>query len=270
MQKSIYFKVVSPGKVAISEILLPEDDAPLQINEVGNFMKMLRLKNNLSKKEVARLLNFKNINKTIKNIGKIEENSECFPEYIEKLVLLYKSSMEDFYRAKERGKSLKNQIEKEQEEKRKIRVQQERNFYVKLIQKLPLLFVHFEEIMNTPEYYFLPLIGASVSSAWIGRARTNLYLGEVLTLWKNQSWVGTCNQCQGKVYVTRIGGSVLSGCGYGRGFCVNCMGMEEVQERFRPFFFPLIKLPIRELPEDLDFITIDTLIERLERNSRNK
>ena len=181
MQKSIYFKVVSPGKVAISEILLPEDDAPLQINEVG------RLKNNLSKKEVARLLNFKNINKTIKNIGKIEENSECFPEYIEKLVLFYKSSMEDFYRAKERGKSLKNQIEKEQEEKRKIRVQQERNFYVKLIQKLPLLFVHFEEIMNTPEYYFLPMIGASVSSAWIGRARTNLYLGEVLTLWKNQS-----------------------------------------------------------------------------------
>ncbi len=262
--KTIHFTISPQGTLALSKKPQFEDNISLRTNEMGDFMKALRLRNNLSKFQVARLLNFRNIDKTIRNIGAIEENSRYFPEYTEKLLSIYKSSMEEFLRVKRKQANLMNLIKKKHAQLLMRRRQKKASFYLKLIQQLSFFFAHFEEIMNTPEYYFVPLFDCSVSSAFISRGRENLYFGEILTLWKNRLWIATCEECNGEIYLTNIGGNPISGMGGCSGFCANCKRIKTAEEPFYSFFRQVIELPVKYQPEDLDFITIETLIEKLE------
>jgi len=117
--------------------------------------------------------------------------------------------------------------------------------------------------MDNPQYYFIPMYDSSIYSSIIGRKRNRLFLGELLILWKNRSWIGTCCECGKELYVTNAGGSPLSGAGSASGFCPSCNNMTKAEETFGYFFRPVFDLPVRKVPEGIEPITIERMIERL-------
>ena len=118
--------------------------------------------------------------------------------------------------------------------------------------------------MEIDRYYFCPAYDSWISSAFVGRKRGELYIGELLQLWKAGSWTNECPQCGGIVYLTNAGGSPLSGSGGGWGVCGNCK--ENIYEilPFGKFFGQIMKLPFREMPKGINFISFENLLNELE------
>lgn len=91
-----------------------------------------------------------------------------------------------------------------------------------IINDLDFYLKNFDFIINTPNYYFILLEEARISSAFRGVDRSQLYLGELLTLYSQDKWISTCPHCGGRVYLKSLGGSPLSGRGSGTGYCRDC------------------------------------------------
>jgi len=91
-----------------------------------------------------------------------------------------------------------------------------------IVENLPILWKHYDEIVERPELYFSEIDGASINMAFIGFNDPKLYLGDLLVLWKNGHWIQPCDICGEPAYVFRVAGSPLSGSGGGTGFCQSC------------------------------------------------
>ena len=79
-----------------------------------------------------------------------------------------------------------------------------------------------ERILANPEWANVPVPGTGCGDPHIGSAR--IPLGGLLELWSapDSPWVRTCPHCGGKLYMTFINGSCLSGGRYCTGFCLSC------------------------------------------------
>ncbi len=227
-----------------------------RINILGDYLKECRLKNNMTKPDVAKKLGFNNINKTVRLISEIEENSIVIPEYVDRLISLYGIDKNHFNLIRrEHGERIKELQEKA--------VRDRLSFYLSLIDKLPFLYENYEKIIEDDRYYFCSVPDAYVSTAFIGRERDELYLGELLVLWKNGDWIAECPECGGRVYITNIGGSPLSGRGSAWGVCNGCKKFVYKITPFSRYFRQVIKVPIRRIPEFLSPVSFETLLKEL-------
>ena len=264
---NFHFILNDDNKLTLSSSPAPENKKSdsLKVNIIGDYMKEQRLKKNLTKLDVARKLGFKNITKTVIHITEIEENSKSFLGYNEKLIEIYSASDKDLKIAKlDQEKILLELKEKEKQEYRKLS-KVKTNFYLSVIENLPFLYSKYEEIMNTDKYYFCPAFDSYFGTAYISIGRFELYIGELLQLWKDNKWKNECPQCRGTVYITNAGGSPLSGAGSGWGTCEGCKTNIYGITPFRKFFHEIRELPRREIPEDLEFISFETMLADLEK-----
>ncbi|MEA1911857.1 MAG: hypothetical protein U9N32_09335, partial [Spirochaetota bacterium] len=136
-------------------------------------------------------------------------------------------------------------------------------FYLTVIENLPFLYSNYDEIMNTEKYFFCPAYDSDFGAGIIGRGRYELYIGELLQLWKNDKWKSECPKCGGTVYITNAGGSALSGNGSAWGTCEGCKKNIYGIKPFRKFFHEILELPKRKIPEDLKFISFETMLKEL-------
>jgi len=93
---NVYFTVNNDGTLKVSAY--PTEQAyRKRINITGDFFKNLRKKNNLTRLQTAKLIGYSNINKTIKNLTAIEEESKLFTGYTEKAHRQSSSSIIRFF-----------------------------------------------------------------------------------------------------------------------------------------------------------------------------
>ena len=131
-----------------------------------------------------------------------------------------------------------------------------------LIENLDLLMNNYEKILNTPEYYFILIEETLVSTAYVGYSRNKLYLGELLRLWHDGKWTFQCPDCSGTVYIRNVGGSPLSGCGSGSGYCDTCKGLKKI-ERFSLIFGQYRKMKKVEKGDEIIPSTVEELLAHL-------
>ncbi len=86
-----------------------------------------------------------------------------------------------------------------------------------------------------------------------------------MQLWKNNKWKSKCPKCGGTVYITNAGGSSLSGAGSGWGTCEGCKTNSSGLRPFQKFFHEIMKIETREIPDNLNFISFETLIADLKK-----
>lgn len=137
------------------------------------------------------------------------------------------------------------------------------NFTIQLIENLSLLLNHFKLIEKTPELYFIPVPDCRISSAYVARKRTDLFLGELLTLWNRGEWMAECPECGSPLYLTGIGGSLLSGNGSGWGICSGCLKFKSGIKPFGKYFRQGVRLPVFEIPENTVFVSLEELMGKL-------
>lgn len=97
-----------------------------------------------------------------------------------------------------------------------------------------------------------------------------LPLGLLLDLWARDEWTTSCEGCQGKVLIHRMGGSPLSGANRFSGVCLGCS--EVIESSIRPFvqssLEPVIELRQKwNVDEDFAFEQVasrDPSIQRLD------
>ncbi|HPS31222.1 MAG TPA: helix-turn-helix transcriptional regulator [bacterium] len=244
----VYFELLGDGTVGISNSQSSVNDRKTVNFEgsiVGEFFKRTREERNLSILQVAKLFGFSNIDKTKRNIEDIERSGKHYPEYFRKLAEIYQIPFANV--------NIITQYQKEFDLKKKellhkITVEKEKRtelFFLKVIDSLPFLFRHFDRIVCDPDYYFIPMPGSCFSAAYM-KSRPELYLGELLTLWKNGKWTSECSVCGGTVYITGAGGSPLSGSGSGWGYCSKCRKAVYGVKHFAEFFNVFLKLQVSE------------------------
>ncbi|MDA3810674.1 MAG: hypothetical protein PF518_10170 [Spirochaetaceae bacterium] len=136
-------------------------------------------------------------------------------------------------------------------------------FLLSLMENLEFLLDNFEKIKTTPEYYFCPVPDSWLGAAYISRGRSELYLGELLSLWKNGDWLGLCPECGDTVFLTNAGGSPLSGSGSAWGICKDCKKMVYGIKPFGKYFRQIVKLPFIVLPEGLVMLSLTNVLEEL-------
>ncbi len=136
-------------------------------------------------------------------------------------------------------------------------------FYRKFVESLPLLMRHYKEIVTIPRYYFSPALNSYVDSAFVGRRRKELVIGELLELWLNNKWKAVCPRCGGSVYITNIAGSPLSGRGSAWGYCVDCSEIVGGIKPFNRFFREVMELPVRDISKGIFPVSLETLISEL-------
>ena len=137
--------------------------------------------------------------------------------------------------------------------------------YRLIVENLPSLWNNYDQIMNTPELYFSEVDGAYISVAFIGFNDPNLYLGDLLTLWKYGHWTQICEVCGHTKYIFGAAGSPLSGSGGGWGVCAGCDSTEIVKQGR---FFDKYPKPMREfctkcIPENCNPFAIEKVIEMI-------
>jgi|GEM_PF-4268910 len=138
------------------------------------------------------------------------------------------------------------------------------DFYLFMIEHLPLLYDHLETIHSRREYYFAPLPEAWLSSAYLGRARPEFVLGELLDLWRCGAWVTECARCGSRVYLTNAGGSPLSGRGGAWGVCSGCRDFVSNIRPFTTYFLSALKLPCHPLPDGMIPLTLAEIVNQFE------
>jgi hypothetical protein len=134
------------------------------------------------------------------------------------------------------------------------------SFYLLLMENMDFLMENYEILIDTPDYYFSPVPGAWISSAFVSRSRGELFLGDLLTLWKNDLWTSLCPECGDSVYLLNAGGSPLSGRGGASGICKGCRTMIYHIQPFGKYFGQIMQLKVLETPEDLNSISLQDII----------
>ncbi len=264
---NFHFILNDDNKLTLSSSPAPENKKSdsLKVNIIGDYMKEQRLKKNLTKLAVARKLGFENITKTVIHITDIEDHSKSFQGYNSRLIEIYSASDKDLKIAKlDQEKILLELKEKEKQEYRKLS-KVKIDFYLSVIENLPFLYSNFEKIKETDKYYFCPAYDSYFGTSLISIGRTELYIGELLELWKSNKWKSECPKCGGTVYITNAGGSPLSGAGGGWGTCEGCKTNIGGITPFRKFFHEIRELPRREIPDDLEFVSFETMLADLEK-----
>ena len=89
-----------------------------------------------------------------------------------------------------------------------------------LADNLDLIWRNADIIINTPEFYYSYFHCAFISVAFLGGYY--LRLGQLVHLWKQNTLVVTCDECQGPLYIFGAGGSPLSGRNHCSGICGDC------------------------------------------------
>ena len=227
-----------------------------KVNVIGDYLKEQRLKNNLTKLDVARKLGFHNLSKTVIHLTDIEDNSMSFEGYNTRLIEFYIALNKDIRSVGQILLILKEKEKQEYIRLRKVKTE----FYLSVIKNLPLLYKNIDKIMNSEKYYFCPASDSYFISGIVGRGRNELYLGELLQLWKDDKWKSECPKCGGTIYITNAGGSALSGSGSASGICKDCKEIIYGITPFGKYFREILELPKRKIPEDLKYISFETML----------
>lgn len=132
-----------------------------------------------------------------------------------------------------------------------------------ITENLPILFENYLKILKTPEYYFINVPGTMISTAFIGRKRSQLYLGELLSLWYQGKWTTKCSVCEGTVYINSIGGSPLSGRGSATGICSLCKKLITGIKPFSKYLGQVMTNPNPVLKGNIVPVDIETLLIEL-------
>jgi hypothetical protein len=238
----------------------------MKINVIGNYMKSQRKNCKLSKMDVAKILGYKNISKTIRNISLIEEKSCSFQGYNNRLVDIYQITQEDLSKVIQEHKKQKIELD---DKRKKMKIDAsiaKLNFFCSVMENLSFLLDKFEEIVKVPEYYFCPVPDSWIGSAYVARKRSKLYLGELLSLWEKGEWLGVCPECGNIVYLTNAGGSPLSGRGGAWGICCECKQMKYEIKPFGKYFHQIMTYPVLDLPKDLKMLSFETMLNKLQQN----
>ncbi|MEA1911892.1 MAG: hypothetical protein U9N32_09510, partial [Spirochaetota bacterium] len=70
-------------------------------------------------------------------------------------------------------------------------------------------------------------------------------------------------KCGGSVYILNAVGSALSGAGSASGICGDCRENIYGITPFKKYFREIRELPKRKIPEDLKFISFETMLKEL-------
>lgn len=99
----------------------------------------------------------------------------------------------------------------------------------RLHDNVPLLVRHQARIRGDSRLASVTHPSARLSAAWIGEGL--LPVGALLELWEQGLWTATCPTCAGRVLITSVGGSVLSGSHGWTGVCEACGDVVSFRDR---------------------------------------
>jgi len=121
-----------------------------------------------------------------------------------------------------------------------------------LIDSFPLLLNYYDEILDNPELYYIPVDKAFyVSIAYIGGIQ--LFLGDLLTLWQDERWHTNCPKCNSQsLFICGAGGSPLSGSGSAWGVCKKCRENIRGVQPFGNFYGAALKLKEHTRPKQIE------------------
>ena len=89
-----------------------------------------------------------------------------------------------------------------------------------LFASLPSLLSSFDQVAASPSSYF-----CTPSCCWASLAYIKggpLCLGWLLELHLSRKLTGTCPACLAELFITQLGGSILSGTNFCKGVCLQC------------------------------------------------
>jgi transcriptional regulator with XRE-family HTH domain len=257
--ENLLTEIIKNDSSIINSTDITSDSTFLSCNFQGAFLKQKRERNNLSINETAKLTGFKNLRKTAGIIKNIETGTITIPPgYKTQLFKILNINSVEW--EKETGNS------NPENEAILVHNQQILNNQLKIrlniITLLPELFIYFNEIKNTCELYFATVPAARISVLFSGKPESDLYLGELLTLWKNGNWRTVCSSCKGELFIFSAGGSPLSGSGSAVGICREC-GQQfctNQNGKFTRLHSALSTLNKKQKPKNCIPVTIEQII----------
>lgn len=132
-----------------------------------------------------------------------------------------------------------------------------------LFASLPMLLKSFDQVAASPSSYFCQPACCWASLAYVKGGP--LCLGWLLELHLLGKLRGTCSTCLGDLFITQLGGSVLSGTNFYSGVCLKCEQPSTVRNSagFNDKVLALLKLrKSRPVPTAPAF-TLAELIEQI-------
>ena len=257
-----------------NQVILPEIPESLKYRNTdfkSQFLIDKRKELGLTILEVAQLAGFKHASKTARKLEQYEIDLKIPNDYINQLLEAYNVDLTDFETQTSpdypQNKVILNdnkQLDDLNQQHRRILAEELTRIHREIINNLPLFWDHFDEIINTPNLYFTSLRNSYFSCAFITFRDNKVYLGDLLTLWKNSEWLDTCPECGQTRYAFAAGGSPLSGSGGGQGLCAGCGDtyIKIIGKGFsRSFLDPFRKLCTKQKWEDLKPFKIETILE---------
>lgn len=136
-----------------------------------------------------------------------------------------------------------------------------KSYQLTLIDAFSLLSNYYDEILDNPELYYVPVNETHFGSAITGS--TQLFLGDLLTLWQGEPWHTVCSKCNSQsLFIFGAGGSPLSGSGSAWGVCRKCRESVDVVRPFGNFFGAVRRLKGSPRPQKVkvSLITIEQVL----------
>jgi len=138
--------------------------------------------------------------------------------------------------------------------------QRKKEMFVKIIDNIDLFMNNIKAIQENLSWYYTPLYNVCAGAVPIGSK--HITLGQILELWKYEGWITKCS-CGGKIYITYVSGSLLSGSGGASGHCDSC-GIKH--NRLKPvgkYVKPTLSYSTPEIPYDMKIDSLDEVIRKL-------
>ncbi len=136
-----------------------------------------------------------------------------------------------------------------------------KSYQLSLVDSFPLLSKYYDEILDNPELYYVPINEIHFGSSITGS--TKLFLGDLLTLWQDEPWHTTCPKCNSQsLFIFGAGGSPLSGSGSAWGVCKKCRENIGGVRPFGKFFGAVLSLKKHPRPKQVkaSSLTIEKVI----------
>jgi len=133
------------------------------------------------------------------------------------------------------------------------------HYKLTLIDAVPSLLKFYDEIFDNPELYYVPIEGVGFGSSITGS--TQLFLGDLLTLWQDEPWHTTCPKCNSQsLFIFGAGGSPLSGSGSAWGVCRECREDIHGITPFGKFFGAVLHKVSGPKQEKISSITLEKIL----------
>jgi len=134
-----------------------------------------------------------------------------------------------------------------------------KSYQLSLIDSFSLLSNYYDEILDNPELYYVPVNEIRFGSSITGS--TKLFLGDLLTLWQDEPWHTTCPKCNSQsLFIFGAGGSPLSGSGSAWGVCKKCRKSVDGVRPFGKFFGAVLRKRPRPKKKGASSLTIEKVL----------